>query len=314
MRFIKTNKSDDTKARPRQRRQPSNFSQDQQQPAIFSYRAQRGERTESPQRLATSTLDGSQRFRAERRQQLFRRLRFVALGVVLLALVVSQSLISRPPKIVFDNNASRSFHYEATAYAGTAAKLASSSVFNKTKWTFNAAKLDQGMQQAFPELANVQTTLPLLGNTPTIHLDPGTPTLLLKTTTNQTYLVDQRGVAVATATSGQSEGLVMIDDQSGIAVQPGRPALPTSTVAFIHTVISQLKSQKITLTTAALPPRSSELDIHIAGSNYIGKFNLQGDARQQAGTFAAVKGSLDAAHAGVGQYVDVRVPERAYYL
>jgi hypothetical protein len=313
MRFIKTNKTY-TNTRPRQRRQPSTFTEDRQRPAIFSYRAMRGERSDSLQRLATSTLDGSQRVKGERRQQLLRRLRLIAAGLLLLAIVVSQSIISQPPRIVFDNTGSNSFHYEATAYAGTAAKLANSSVFNKTKWTFNSAKLDSSLRQAFPELANVQTTLPLIGNTPTVHLNPGTPSLLLKTAANQTFLVDQRGVAVATASSGQAHGLVTIDDQSGIAVQPGQPALPTSTVAFIQTIIAQLNSQKITLTAATLPARSSELDIHIAGSAYIGKFNLQSDARQQAGSFAAVKGSLDTAHTGVGQYIDVCVPGRAYYL
>jgi hypothetical protein len=314
MKVFKKNNQNKTDIRPRERRAPSTFTGERERPTIFSYRAQRGERTDNLQRMAPAGTEATQRLGKERRLRLYRRLRVGALAVALIVLVVGQSIITGAPHIVFDGEGGAAYHYETSAYAGTAAKLAGDSIFNKTKWTFDTAKLDAGMQRAFPELASVRTTLPLIGNSVVVHLIPGTPTLLLTTASHQTFIIDQRGVAVATADAAQAaDNLVTITDLSGIPVQAGKPALPSSTVQFIQTVAAELKSQKITLVAATLPARSSELDIRIAGAGYTGKFNLQADARSQAGTFAAVKGGLDANHTAVGQYIDVRVPGRAYY-
>jgi hypothetical protein len=310
MSIFKTKKPD---LQPRQRRQPSTIVGERERPEIFSYRAQRGERPDNPRRTAPSALANART--KVQQSAIWRRLRLAAVALLLIALVVDQSLITKPPKVVFEGTNGTAYHYEAGAYAAAAKQLADSSVFNKTKWTFNTSKLNRGLQQAFPELASVRTTLPLFGNTPLVHLIPGKPTLLVHTTANQTFVVDERGVAVATAQSSQPiAGLLTVTDQSGVPVSPGKAALPSSTVAFIQEVQAQLDSQKIELASAVLPAQSSELDIHIAGQGYIGKFNLQSDARGQAGTFAAVKAQLDAAHTPVTQYIDVRLPGRAYYL
>jgi hypothetical protein len=313
MKLFKTNKSNNAGPQSRHRRQPSTIIGERVRPEIFSYRAHRGERLDNPQRTA---LSAAANVRTKVQQSaIWRRLRLAVAALALLALVVDQSLITKPPKVVFEGTNGTSYHYEAAAYAAAAQKLAQSSVFNKTKWTFNTTKLNQGLQQAFPELASVQTSLPPFGNTPLVHLLPGKPTLLVHTTANQTFVVDERGVAVATAKSATPiTGLLTVDDQSGVPVTPGQPALPSSTVAFIQDVQAQLASQKINVTSATLPAQSSELDIHIAGQAYFGKFNLQSDARGQAGTFAAVKSQLDAARTPITQYIDVRLPGRAYYL
>jgi len=311
MRFFKTNKPQTPP--PRQRRQPSTFTGERQRPEMFSYRAQRGERAENTRRSAPLFQSLTNSVTTDR-GQVWRRFKYTLVAVLLLALVISQSLLTKPPKIVFDGANTTAYRYDAASYSAMATQLASSSIFNKTKWTFNTAQLNSAMQKAFPEIASARTTLPLFGNTPIVHLVPGVPRLLDATTSGKTYVVDERGVAVATANNSQANsGLLTIQDQSGLPVQIGKPALPSSTVTFIEALKAELQSQHIAVTSGVLTAQSSELDIHIAGANYIGKFNLQADVRLQAGTFAAVKGKLDASHTGVGQYIDVRLPGRAYY-
>ncbi len=311
MGIFKTNKPQNQP--PRQRRQPSTISGERQRPEMFSYRAQRGERVDNPRRTAPLFQGLTANVMVDR-GKVWRRLKYSFVVGLLLLLVVSQSLLTKPPKIVFDGANATAYHYDANSYTATAQRLAASSIFNKTKWTFNAPQLNNAMQKAFPEIASVSTTLPLFGNAPTVHLVPGVPRLLDTTTTNQTYVVDERGVAVATTKTSQPvPGLLTIQDQSGIPVHVGQPALPSSTVTFIEDLKTQLHSQHIEVTSGVLTAQSSELDVHIAGLNYIGKFNLLSDVRLQAGAFAAVKGKLDASHTGVGQYIDVRLVGRAYY-
>jgi hypothetical protein len=49
------------------------------------------------------------------------------------------------------------------------------------------------------------------------------------------------------------------------------------------------------------------------GVGYFVKFNLHGNAREEAGAFLAVKEYLESSHKTPGEYVDVRVENRAYY-
>jgi hypothetical protein len=53
--------------------------------------------------------------------------------------------------------------------------------------------------------------------------------------------------------------------------------------------------------------------MHINGAGYFVKFNLHGDAREEAGSYLAVKDYLASNQKTPGEYVDVRVENRAYY-
>ncbi|MGH7241431.1 MAG: hypothetical protein ACREGB_03995, partial [Candidatus Saccharimonadales bacterium] len=64
----------------------------------------------------------------------------------------------------------------------------------------------------------------------------------------------------------------------------------------------------------ALPPAAYELDVKPAGVGYFVKFNMHEDtARQQAGTFLAVRERLVSQGVTPGSYIDVRLDGRAYY-
>jgi uncharacterized Ntn-hydrolase superfamily protein len=55
------------------------------------------------------------------------------------------------------------------------------------------------------------------------------------------------------------------------------------------------------------------LHLRIEGKAYLVKFNLRGDAREEAGAFLAVKQHLERAGKTPEQYIDVRVDNKTYY-
>jgi len=102
-----------------------------------------------------------------------------------------------------------------------------------------------------------------------------------------------------------------VSDQSGLQITPGHVVLDSSSVAFITEVAGQLKAQHLSAASMTLPSGGSELDVKVQGTPYVVKLNLRGSAREETGTYLAVKQQLGAKQAG--QYIDVRVAGRAYY-
>jgi hypothetical protein len=206
--------------------------------------------------------------------------------------------------------------HDTSAYTAAANKILASSVWNRTKLTVNTASVNQKLTTQFPELAKVQTVLPLLGHRPIVYIETAQPVLILRAT-NGDYVLDNRGKALLKAAdlpANNSLRLPVIDDLSGLRVTLNRQIITPGDVRFIQIVVAQLASRQFTVSSLTLPPAASELDVHLAGQPYIVKFNLQmSDAREQAGTFLATANYLKQHNAVPGEYVDVRVDGRAYY-
>ena len=84
-------------------------------------------------------------------------------------------------------------------------------------------------------------------------------------------------------------------------------------IDFITEVVGQLSAKSLKVVSMVLPGGASELDIRVEGAPYTVKFNLRGDARAEAGAFLAVKQHLERENKTPGSYIDVRVPNKAYY-
>jgi hypothetical protein len=117
----------------------------------------------------------------------------------------------------------------------------------------------------------------------------------------------------ADGSTAQSK-LPQVVDQSGLQVKLNQQALTSADVSFIQTVVAQLAARKVTVSSLVLPASSNELDARIAGQTHFVKFNLHdNDARQQAGAYLATIAQLKRKNTPPSQYIDVRVPGRAYY-
>jgi len=284
-------------------------------PQSFSYRSSRYDQDFNVGRAQPRQQD------SRRRERLIKELRqrfgLVIAGVVLLVCIGFMLHLSPTPKVEPLSASSNAYFLRSTsAYQQAARQLFASSLFNGNKITVNTAGIAAKLQQEFPELASVSISLPIMGHRPVVYIAPTTPSLLLQTT-HGTYVLDDTGKALlkADAVGGIDKmNLPTIIDNSGLAVQLNHVALPADTINFIRTVAAELQAKGITPSKLVLPSAAYELDVTPQGAGYYIKFNLHsGDARQQAGTYLAVRHQLAAQHITPKHYIDVRLDGRAYY-
>jgi hypothetical protein len=308
---------------PVQGRQRPPLSPDRQSAAVFSYHAARSSRQVS--RNAARSTDKAQQAdsrgaAAERRDAHSGGLKRSAttIGVVLLAaLLLSSLFLGTNPKVVFDGGtASQVFLHTPEAYQQAAAQLLRSSVSNRTKTTLNGSRLAAELQKQFPELESVRVSLPVLGYQPVVHLTAAQPALVMSTASGGSYVLATDGRALVTPAQVPdiaSLHLPVVTDQSGLPIHAGAVALPGSTVTYITEVVGQLQAAHLTVASLTLPKAMSELDVHLNGVPYFVKFNLMGQAREEAGAFLATKAQLERKSIHPAAYVDVRVDGRAYF-
>lgn len=105
-----------------------------------------------------------------------------------------------------------------------------------------------------------------------------------------------------------------IKDAVFVDAEPGDIVLPESTISFIDEVRFQFEQKGIDIDYLELPAVANELHLKPKDKDYIIKFNLQGNAREQAGVYFALIDRLvsDPGLVSPKEYVDVRVESRAF--
>lgn len=248
---------------------------------------------------------------------LIRRFGLVLLLAALVFSLSSALSLSHDARVVMlKGDGSSPFLHDSKDYQETASHLLAGSVWNRNKITVDTGAVRDGMLDRFPELADVNVTLPLLNNRPTVYVETAREALILAAA-NGSFVIDDTGRAVIHVRdlpASERRDLPTVTDKSGFKVELEKQALSSADVGFIRTVRGQLAARHVRISSMDLPGGTSELDVHISGEPYFVKFNLEsGTARQQSGTFLATRAELKRRHAAPSQYIDVRVDGRAYY-
>lgn len=201
-------------------------------------------------------------------------------------------------------------------YQQAAQTLLQQSIWNHNKITVDTNNIAQKLISEFPELTNVDVSIPLVSNQPTVYVQVAQPALILSDP-HGLYVLDSSGKVLVDNGSASAFAwlkLPQVMDESGLLLARGMQALPSTDISFIQTVTVQLSARKFSIASMVLPPATSELDVKLKGQPYIVKFNLaNNDPRQQAGTFLATQANLHSQNITPTQYIDVRVDGRAYY-
>lgn len=221
--------------------------------------------------------------------------------------------LSTNPKIIVLGKTPVSANYlqSSTVYEDAAHRLLAGSITGHSKLTVNVGGTVAGMERDFPELQNVSMGIPLINSRPILYLQLAQPSLVLQSS-HGNYALNSSGIVLARLQSIPAQ-VPMVVDQSNAMPNPGKQFLPSSTVNFIQTVAYQLAAAKLTVSTFVLPAASPyEVDARLNGKPYVVRYNLQADALTQSGvTVAAIQHLGNATTPG--EYIDVRVPGRAYY-
>lgn len=305
---------------PAGRRRQSLQGQEPNRPQAFSYYSQRSntepraarlpfDPSNAPQKPATAPTDSS--------WWQNRIVGSIAVVAALTLLGVSTSLSGDPAIVTATQGGNAYFLQDPAVYRQTAAKQLSGSSLNGNKLLVDKNGVAQQLLAQYPELAQARLSVPLIGARPVITITPTRPSFILTTTDNGAYLLDEGGRALVSASQIADVGelsVPIVKDESGTPVKLGQQALPSTTVAFTEAVLGYLDAAGVAYSSVTLPAIAGELDVAIKGTPYYVKFNLTGEAKLQAGTFLAAKGRLDKDKSMPARYIDVRVPERAYYL
>jgi hypothetical protein len=284
--------------------------------SVFSYHANRSVRPGASRHQEVPEAAPAARAKRNFRFNLFKRGRVaIVLLLATAALIVNLFLSHTPSLTVISTAKNEVFLQDRSVYQTAATQALRSSVWNGNKLTINTAGIERSLRNSFPELQYVRVSVPFAGNTIRIYAEPAMPQLLLSSG-NTVYILDGNGRAVIKANDVahiEKIGLPVVTDESNLPIETGKAVLPSTSVAFITEVVAQLKAAKVPVSSLTLPASSSELDVRITGLPYFVKYNLRGSAREEAGTYLAVKGQLERDKKTPSTYIDVRVEERAYY-
>lgn len=239
--------------------------------------------------------------------------------VAFVALVIcagySLSLDTNPKVRLFQNSGDSFIMHDLNIYQNAAQELMDSSWLNRTKLTINTSSLENKFKTRFPELTDVSVIIPLSSRRPIFEIMTAKPSVVM-VARNGIFVIGDKGQAMIKLSDVPKRtnlNAPSVTDESDLRVEVGKGALPTPTIVFITELVEQLKAKNISITSMTLPAIANELHARIGGQAYFIKFDLEGSAREQAGTYLAVKQKLEADHIMATEYIDVRVDGRAYY-
>lgn len=278
--------------------------------AVFSYYQNRDVEFDASKARGGSWL--------EKLQQRVRHIpTLIALALIIISLLWAMSLSSEPRVTVVNeqNAATKAILRPQAEYQTAARRIMQQSPLTRNKLTLDTSGLERALQEQFPELTNVAIVLPIVSRTPVVYVQVAEPALLLDSG-GQNFVIDEKGRALINAAQVGDLGaleLIVVKDAAQLALQPGNQVLTGDDVRFMQTVRDQLTAKGLKVARMELPARAGAVNVFVEGKPYYIKFTTTGDALQQVGTFLALHQQLEGKKVTPGEYVDVRVEERAYY-
>jgi hypothetical protein len=179
---------------------------------------------------------------------------------------------------------------------------------NHNKLTIDTSGIATEMQKAHPELESVTVVTPLVGLRPNLYVHVSEPVFTLKQDSSS-YILSAAGYITG---RGAPSSLPVVVDETGESVTIAKQLLPSSHVTFMKTIWYQLTKQGVAVESLVLPKgKAFEVDVRLKDKPYYLKFNVTEDATRQGGVAVAVLQQLG--DTTPKEYIDLRVPGRAYY-
>lgn len=296
---------------PTARRQTT--AQTSKNKAVFSYYQNRDEQPDGTKSRSKPSLITGITARARHIPSV------IAAALIVLSIGYALTLSDTPRVSIVNDRAKTDavsgFLRPPSEYQQAAQKMLQQSVLSRNKLTLDTEALERQLQDDFSEITNVAVVLPLVSRTPVVYVQIAEPVLLLESGTKK-FVIDEKGRALIDAAQVgnlQALQLITVTDAAQLDIQPGSQVLTGKDTVFMRTIRDQLRAKGINVARMALPARASEVHVYIEGKPYFIKFTTTSDVLQQVGTYLALTKHLEGKGVIPAEYIDVRVPERAYY-
>lgn len=210
--------------------------------------------------------------------------------------------------VVIDKTGNLNRDVDVAAYEKTFDDLLGSNILNRNKLTVDTNGIALKMQAMHPELESVTVITPLVGVRPGLYIHVSESVFTLKQDTSS-YVLSAAGYVTG---RGAPSSLPVVVDETGEDVRVTKQLLPSSHVTFMKTIWYQLTKQGIAVDRLVLPKaKAFEVDVRLKDKPYYLKFNVTEDASRQSGAAVAVIQKLG--ETNPKEYIDLRVPGKAYY-
>lgn len=130
-------------------------------------------------------------------------------------------------------------------------------------------------------------------------------------TNGTVYLLDTNATVIS-PTNATYAHLPTVTDSSNLPVKVGDRVAPTVFVSFCSQVAQLLPPAGYTIQTMTVPETTSEVYVQ-TNQGVLLKFDTTRPAGEEIADLKAVQAQLTAAHQTPTQYIDLRIPHKAYY-
>jgi cell division septal protein FtsQ len=247
---------------------------------------------------------------APRRQLQLPRVRLVwvwlvATGLILFGVLFGLAQLTALKQVrIQGNNTLTTIHVAQLTHQGLSRQL-----FGHNLVLVDTAALAAYLQQTEPGIkqVSIQRHLP---HTLVVAVVERQPALNWKTN-GAIYLLDTNATVIS-ATNATYAHLPTVTDSSNLPVKTGDRVAPTVFVSFCSTVAQLLPPAGYTIQDMTVPETTSEVYVQTTQGVLL-KFDTTRPAGEEIADLKAVQVQLAAAHKTPTQYIDLRIPHKAYY-
>lgn len=277
---------------------------------VFSYHSRRS--TESTERQRTSVTEARPALSKNAKATKRHIPTIIAIALIGLGLLYASTLTKPQVKINLTTDAA--FSHDKSEYEAGINKIFSQNLLSRSKILIDTHAIENKIKAQFPEVSRVVIGIPIASRRPIITVEPAEAVFVLQGN-GGTFVLDSTGKAIGTTADFPDafSKLLIIEDQTGLAVEKGAKALSKQDVEFLTTFVQQLRLGGEEVRSLRLPAAANEVHFVLNTAPYYIKANMAGSAKQQAGTYFAAKQKFTSGASPAKEYVDVRVDERLYY-
>lgn len=186
-------------------------------------------------------------------------------------------------------------------------------------WLLDSAALSKDLITHYPEIERITTeSANPFSTTLKADIRFRRPVFVWRDATNTEQFVDSNGILFSKNLdpSVNVKKLIRIEDQSGVVLEAGSSVLTTQLVQFVgqlHSAIPPLYGAGKSISRVIIPRSTREVQIQISGQSYLIKLSSTRPLNEEVGELAQLLTYLKSKNVTPGEYIDLRVPHKAFY-
>lgn len=203
-------------------------------------------------------------------------------------------------------------------YSSTMLNYSNSNAPLKQQWVIDKAALSIDTISHHPEVRQVILSTRQPFSTKVVAKLEFRKPIFIWRGVGETYFIDKDGVLFSEnmyKTSAE-KNLPVIEDQGGVAPDPGQTVLTdtiVSDIALLYKLMPGLYPIPVKVNQIILPPAAREIRAKLDGLPYYVKFSTERPVTDQIGELKQVVDHLNNSKVTPSEYIDVRVPDKSFY-